>query len=125
MIQNFHVRLAAGFLAMVLALVGVASLSYSTAQKLVTASVWVAHTDEVIAELEATRNSMIELGPEQPLSENDNFRDHIFHLERLTSDNSRQTARILELNLMSVRKVGAHDQRSRVLSILLERKSED
>jgi hypothetical protein len=65
MIQNFHVRLAAGFLAMVLALV-VAGLSYRTAQNLVTAGVWVAQTDEVIAELEATRNSMAELGPEQP-----------------------------------------------------------
>jgi diguanylate cyclase (GGDEF)-like protein len=125
MIQNFHVRLAAGFLAMVLALVAVAGLSYSTAQNLVTASVWVAHTNEVIAELEATRNSMAELGPEQPLSESGDFRDHIFRLERLISDNSRQKARILELNLISGGKLGANDRRSRVLSIILEMKSEE
>jgi diguanylate cyclase (GGDEF)-like protein len=125
MIQNFHVRLAAGFLAMVVALVAVAGLSYRTAQNLVAASVWVAHTGEVIAELEATRNSMAELGPEQPLSENGDFREHIFRLERLTSDNSRQKARILQLNLMSGGKLGANDQRSRVLSIILEMKSEE
>ena len=87
---------------MILALVGVAVLSYTTAQKLVTAGVWVAHTDEVIAELEATRNSVAVLGIEQPLTENDNFRDHIVRLERLTSDNSRQQARLLQLNLMSL-----------------------
>jgi diguanylate cyclase (GGDEF)-like protein len=125
MIQNFHVRLAAGFLAMVLALVAVAGLSYRAAQNLVTASVWVAHTGEVIAELEATRNSMAELGPEQPLSENGDFREHIFRLERLTSDNSRQKARILQLNSMSGGKLGANDQRSRVLSVILEMKSEE
>jgi diguanylate cyclase (GGDEF)-like protein len=125
MIQNFHVRLAAGFLAMVVALVAVAGLSYRTAQNLVAASVWVAHTGEVIAELEATRNSMAELGPEQPLSENGDFREHIFRLERLTSDNSRQKARILQLNLMSGGKLGVNDQRSRVLSIILEMKSEE
>jgi diguanylate cyclase (GGDEF)-like protein len=125
MIQNFHVRLAAGFLAMVLALLAVAVLSYRTAQNLVTASVWVAHTDEVIAELEATRNSMAEVGPEQPLSENGDFREHIFHLERLTSDNSRQQARISQLNLTSGGKLGANDQRSRMLSIILEMKSDE
>jgi CHASE3 domain sensor protein len=125
MIQNFHFRLAAGFLAMILALLAVAGLSYRTAQNLVTASVWVAHTNEVIAELEATRNSMAELGPEQPLAENGDFRGHIFRLERLTSDNSRQKARISQLNLMSGGKVGAYDQRSGVLSILLEMKSEE
>jgi diguanylate cyclase (GGDEF)-like protein len=125
MIRNFHVRLAAGFLAMILALVAVAGLSYRTAQNLVTASVWVAHTDEVIAELEATRNSMAEPGPEQPLSENGDFREHIFRLGRLTSDNSRQKARILKLNLISGGKVSANDQRSRVLHIILEMKSEE
>jgi diguanylate cyclase (GGDEF)-like protein len=125
MIQNFHVRLAAGFLAMVLALVAVACLSYSTAQNLVTASVWVAHTNEVIAELEATRNSMAEVGFEQPLFENGDFRDHIFNLERLTSDNSRQKARLLQLNLLSGDKLGANDQRSRALSVILEMKSEE
>jgi diguanylate cyclase (GGDEF)-like protein len=125
MIRNFHVRLAAGFLAMVLALVAVAGLSYSTAQNLVTASVWVAHTNEAIAELEATRNSMAEVGFEQPLFENGDFRDHIFNLERLTSDNSRQKARLLQLNLLSGDKFGANDQRSRALSIILEMKSEE
>jgi diguanylate cyclase (GGDEF)-like protein len=125
MIQNFHVRLAAGFFAMVLALVAVAGLSYRTAQNLVTASVWVAHTEEVIAELEATRNSMAELGPEQSLSENGDFREHIFRLDRLTSDNSRQKARILKLNLISGGKLGANDQRSHVLNIILEMKSEE
>jgi diguanylate cyclase (GGDEF)-like protein len=125
MTQNFHVRLAAGFLAKVLALVAIAYLSYSTAQNLVRASVWVAHTNEVIAELEATRNSMAELGFEQPLFENGDFRDHIFRLERLTSDNSRQKARILELNLLSDDKLGANDQRSRGLRIILEMKSEE
>jgi len=125
MIQNFHVRLAAGFLAMVLALLAVAVLSYRTAQNQVTASVWVAHTDEVIAELEATRNSMAEVSPEQALSENGGFREHIFQLERLTSDNSRQQARISQLNLMSGGKLGANDQRSRVLNIILEMKSDE
>jgi len=125
MIENFHVRLAAGFLAMVLALVTVAGLSYRAAQNLVTASIWVAHTDEVIAELEATRNSMADLGPEQPLSENGDFREHIFRLERLTSDNPRQQARILQLKLMTSGKLGANVQRSRVLSIILEMKSEE
>jgi diguanylate cyclase (GGDEF)-like protein len=125
MIQNFHFRLAVGFLAMVVALVAVAGLSYRTAQNLVTASVWVAHTDEVIAELEATRNSMAELGHEQPLSENGNFREHIFHLERLTSDNPRQKVRLLELNRMSGGKLGPDQQRSGVLSIILEMKSEE
>jgi diguanylate cyclase (GGDEF)-like protein len=125
MIHNFHLRLAAGFLAMVLALVGIAVLSYTTAQKLVTAGVWVAHTDEVIAELEATRNSVTVLGIEQPLTENGTFRDHIFRLERLTSDNSRQQARLLRLNLLSLGQPGASDQRSRVLSIILEMKSEE
>ena len=125
MIQNFHVRLAAGFFAMVLALVAVAGLSYRTAQNLVTASVWVAHTDEVIAELEATQNSMAELGPEQPLPENGDFREHIFRLGRLTSDNSHQKARILKLNLISGGKLGANDQRSHVLNIILEMKSEE
>jgi diguanylate cyclase (GGDEF)-like protein len=125
MIQNFHVRLAAGFLAMVVALVAVAGLSYRTAQNLVTASVWVAHTNEVIAELESTRNSMAELAPEQRLSENGDFREHIFRLERLTSDNSRQKARILQLNEMSGGKLAAPDKRSHVLSILVEMKSEE
>ncbi len=125
MIQNFHVRLGAGFLAMVLALMAVAGLSYRTAQNLVTASVWVAHTNEVIAELEATRNSMAELGSAQSLSENGDFREHIFRLERLTSDNSRQQERISQLNLISGRKPGANDQRSRVLSIILVMKSEE
>jgi diguanylate cyclase (GGDEF)-like protein len=125
MIENFHVRLAAGFLAIVLALVTVAGLSYRAAQNLVTASIWVAHTDEVIAELEATRNSMADLGPEQPLSENGDFREHIFRLERLTSDNPRQQARILQLKLMTSGKLGANVQRSRVLSIILEMKSEE
>src|ERR1700731_4260123 len=119
MMQNFHVRLAASFLAMVIALVAVGILSYRTAQNLVTASVWVAHTDEVIAELEATRNAMAELGPEQPLSENGDFREHIFRLDKLTLDNSRQKARILKLNLISSGKLGANDQRSRVLNIIL------
>src|ERR1700721_922648 len=125
MIQNFHVRLAAGFLAMALALMAVAGLSYRTAQNLVTASVWVAHTDEVIAELETTRNSMAELDSQQSLSENGDFREHIFRLQRLTSDNSRQKARLLQLNLISGGKLGANDQRSRVLSIILEMKSEE
>ncbi|MHB8218186.1 MAG: MCP four helix bundle domain-containing protein, partial [Candidatus Sulfotelmatobacter sp.] len=125
MIQNFHVRLAAGFLAMVLALLAVAVLSYRTAQNLVIASVWVAHTDEVIAELEATRNSMVEVGPEQPLSENRDFREHIVHLQRLTLDNSRQQARISQLNLTSGGKLAANDQRSRILSIILEMKSDE
>ncbi len=125
MIQNFHVRLAAGFLAIVVALVAVAALSYRTAQNLVTASVWVAHTDEVIAELEATQNSMAELAPEQPLSENGDFREHIFHLARLISDNSRQQARISQLNLISGGKLAANDQRSHVLNIILEMKSEE
>src|SRR5580658_5955608 len=124
MIENFHVRLAAGFLSMVLALLAVAGLSYRAAQNLVTASIWVAHTDEVIAELEATRNSMVELGPEQ-LSENGDFREHIFRLERLTSDNSRQQARILQLNLVLDDKLGPSDQRSRVLSTILEMESEE
>jgi diguanylate cyclase (GGDEF)-like protein len=125
MIQNFHVRLAAGFLAMALALMAVAGLSYRTAQNLVTASVWVAHTDEVIAELEATRNSMADIGSQQPLSENGDFREHIFRLQRLTSDNPRQQSRLLQLNLISGGKLGANDQRSRVLSIILEMKSEE
>jgi diguanylate cyclase (GGDEF)-like protein len=125
MLQNFHVRLAAGFLGMVLALVTVAGLSYRTAQNLVTASVWVAHTEEVIAELEATRNSLAEIGPEQPLSENGDFREHIFRLERLTADNLRQKARILQLNQMLGARLGYDVQRSRVLSIILEMKSEE
>jgi len=125
MIHNFHVRLAAGFLAMVFALVGVAVLSYTTAQNLVTAGGWVAHTGEVIAELEATRNSMAVLGVEQLLTEDADFRDHIFRLERLTSDNSRQQARLLQLSRMSFGKLGASDQRSRALSIVLEMKSEE
>ena len=125
MIQNFHLRLAAGFLAMVVALLAVAGLSYRTAQNLVTASVWVAHTDEVIAELEATRNSMAELGSQQPLSENGYFREHIAHLERLTADNPRQKARIAQLNLVSGSKLAANGERSRVLSIILEMKSEE
>jgi diguanylate cyclase (GGDEF)-like protein len=125
MIRNFHVRLAAGFLAMVLALVAVAVLSYRTAQNLVTASGWVAHTGEVIAELEAMQNSVAGLGSEQPLSENNAFREHIVRLERLTSDNSRQQARLLQLNLMTAGKLDANDQRSRVLNIILEMKSEE
>src|SRR5580693_1916895 len=125
MIRNFHVRLAAGFLAMVLALVAVAGLSYRTARNLVTASVWVAHTDEVIAELEATRNSIVEPGPKQALFENGDFREHVFRLEGLTSDNSRQQARILRLNLMSGDTLGANDQRNRALGIILEMESEE
>ncbi len=125
MIHNFHARLAAGFLAMVLALGAVAVLSYRTAQNLVAASVWVAHTDEVIAELESTRNSVAELGSEQPLSKNGAFREHIFRLERLTSDNPRQKARISRLNLVSGSKLAANDKRSRVLGIILEMKSEE
>lgn len=125
MMQNFHFRLAAGFLAMVVALVAVAGLSYKTARNLVTASVWVAHTDEVIAELEATRNSMVELAPGQPLSENSDFREHIFRLERLTSDNSRQQARISQLNLITRGKLSTNGQRSLVLNLILEMKSEE
>jgi diguanylate cyclase (GGDEF)-like protein len=133
MIQNFHARLATGFLAMVLALMAVAGLSYRTAQNLVTASVWVAHTDEVIAELEATRNSMAESGPGvrdhpgQSLVDNGEFREHIFRLKRLTSDNPRQQGRISQLNLIlaSGSKLDANDQRSRTLNIILEMKSEE
>ena len=125
MIQNFHVRLAAGFLAMVLALVAVAGLSYRTAENLVTASVWVAHTEEVIAELEATRNSVAEPGAEQALSENADFREHVSRLARLTADNSSQKASILQLNLVPDVKLGDTVQRSRVLSIIFEMKSEE
>ena len=125
MIHKFHVRLAAGFLAMVLALLAVAALSYTTAQNLVTAGVWVAHTDEVITELEATRNSMSMFGIEQPLTENGDFHDHLFRLQRLTSDNSRQQARLLQLKLMSLGNPGESDQRSRAMSIILEMKSEE
>jgi diguanylate cyclase (GGDEF)-like protein len=125
MLRNFHVRLAAGFLTMVLALAAVAVLSYRTAQSLVTASVWVVRTEEVIAELEATRNSLAEISPEQPLSENGAFREHIFGLKRLTADNSRQQARILQLNQMSGVRLGDNVQRSRVLSIILEMKAEE
>ena len=125
MVQNFHVRLGAGFLAMVLALVGIAVVSYRTARNLVTASVWVAHTDEVIAQLEATRNSIVELGPKQPLFENGAFREHVFRLEGLTSDNSRQQARILRLNLMSGDTLDTKDQRNRALGIILEMESEE
>ena len=117
MIQNFHVRLAAGFLAIVVALVAVAALSYRTAQNLVTASVWVAHTDEVIAELEATRNSMAELGPEQSLSENGDFREHIFHLERLTSDNSRQHEHLLKSSTIKMERPTTRRSRDRRLRL--------
>jgi diguanylate cyclase (GGDEF)-like protein len=125
MIQNFHFRLAAGFFAMVFALVTVAGLSYRTARSLVTASIWVAHTEEVIAELEAVRNSMVELAPGQPLSDNSEFREHIFRLERLTSDNSRQQARMSQLNSITGSNLSAKDQRSRALIIILEMKSEE
>jgi diguanylate cyclase (GGDEF)-like protein len=131
MIRDFHFRLASGFLAMVLALVAVATLSYRTAQKLVTAGVWVAHTNEVIAELEATTNSIAELGSgatNHPglLRENSEFRAHIVRLERLTSDNPRQRARIVQLDLLSVSngKSSVND-RNRALDILLEMKSEE
>lgn len=123
--QTFHFRLAAGFVAMVLALMMVASLSYRTARNLVTASVLVAHTDEVIAELEATRNSMADLRSEQSLSDNGDFREHIFRLERLTADNPRQRVRISQLKLLSGRNPGGNEQRSRVLTLILEMKSEE
>ncbi|HZZ15422.1 MAG TPA: diguanylate cyclase [Candidatus Sulfotelmatobacter sp.] len=125
MMQNFHFRLAAGFLAKVVVLAAIAGLSYRTARNLVTASVWVAHTNEVIAELEATRNSMAEITRAQALFENGDFREHIFHLERLTSDNPRQQTRISELLLSLSGKLSENDQRSRALSILLEMKSEE
>lgn len=125
MMQNFHFRLAAGFLAKVVVLAAIAGLSYRTAQNLVTASVWVAHTNEVIEELEATRNSMPEITRAQALFENGDFREHIFHLERLTSDNPRQQTRISELLLSLSGKLSENDQRSRALSILLEMKSEE
>jgi diguanylate cyclase (GGDEF)-like protein len=125
MIPNFHFRLAAGFLAMVLALITVGGLSYRTARNLVTASVWVAHTDEVIAELEATRNSIAEVALGQRLAENSDFREHIFRLERLTSDNSRQQARISQLNSITASSLSANRQRSRVLSTILDMKSDE
>jgi CHASE3 domain sensor protein len=90
--------LAVGFLALTFALVTVAVLSYKTAQNLVTASTWVAHTGQVIAEIEATRTRIADVVPDPPLSENTSFHEHLFRLETLTSDNPRQKARIEQLN---------------------------
>jgi len=125
MLLNFHYRLGLGFLAMVVALAAVAGLSYRTTQSLATAEVWVAHTDEVITELETTRNSITEFGSEQPLSKNGDFSDHVLRLARLTADNSRQQARIIQLNRVSSENLSAGEQRSRVLSIIAEMKSEE
>jgi diguanylate cyclase (GGDEF)-like protein len=85
----------------------------------------VAHTNEVIAELEATRNSMAQITRAQALFENGEFREHIFHLERLTSDNLNQQTRVSKVAWVLSNKLGADEQRSRVLSILLEMKSEE
>jgi diguanylate cyclase (GGDEF)-like protein len=59
------------------------------------------------------------------LFENGEFREHIFHLERLTSDNPRQQTRISEMLLSLSGKLNDNDQRSRALSILLEMISEE
>ncbi len=110
---------------MTLVLVAVAVLSYKTAQNLVTASTWVAHTAEVIAELEATRTRLADVGPDKPLSEDGTFREHVLRLATLTSDNPRQKVRIAQLNFVADAPLDVNDQRSRALGIILEMKSEE
>jgi diguanylate cyclase (GGDEF)-like protein len=100
---GFHISVAAAFLALVCVLVSVASLSFRNAQNLVAASNWVAHTDEIIAELESTRNSISDLerekneGPALTPSDYSSLEVHLSRLQYLTADNPLQQTRISQL----------------------------
>jgi diguanylate cyclase (GGDEF)-like protein len=129
---SFHITGAGAFLALVCVLVSVANLSFRNAQNLVAASNWVAHTDEIIAELESTRNSISDLEREKnagaalTASDHSSLDVHLSRLQSLTTDNPRQQSRISQLRGQSTVANLRDSQNLRAsLRIVEEMKSEE
>jgi diguanylate cyclase (GGDEF)-like protein len=128
----FHVVLAAGFIAVLTALLAVAVLSFRNAQRLVSASAWVDHTNDVIAELESTRNSIYEIGKDSQGNSDPDFADpvkldaHLTRLQKLTDDNSHQQARLQALKAeLANPAITKRQQRLDSLRLLQEMRSEE
>lgn len=129
--RTFRIYLAVGFLTVVTALIAVAGLSFRNARNLVAASVWVAHTDEVIAELERTRSTITK--PEtDPVEQSEYTVDsagiagHLTRLEQLTADNQRQMERVSEMkSTLADAAASDRDKRRKLLHILAQMSIEE
>jgi diguanylate cyclase (GGDEF)-like protein len=109
MFSNFKTRLSAAFVVVLAAMLAVAVLSFKNTHNLISASLWVAHTNEVIAAIEATRDSFSGAEAVQSPPGNSSpvatqyFRENIERLRQLTQDNPRQQEHIrqIETELLS------------------------
>jgi diguanylate cyclase (GGDEF)-like protein len=103
MFSNFKIRLSAAFLVVLAAMFAVAALSFKNTHALISSSLWVAHTNEVIAAIEATRDSLPGADPAQsssgnsPTAASPSFSENIDRLRRLTQDNPQQQERIRQI----------------------------
>ncbi len=111
MIASVEKKIGLGFLASVLALLGISLLSYQTIQSSITAQAWVTHTYEVIAQLERGEAILTRAETAQRaflLTGDDKFLDDtrdtqgqvkswLVELDSLLSDNPEQKKRLEEL----------------------------
>jgi diguanylate cyclase (GGDEF)-like protein len=103
MFSNFKVRLSVAFLVVLAAMLTVAGMSFKTTHAFISASLWVSHTNEVIAAIEETRDHLSEeesvksLREDPQLNGTEALRESIERLRHLTLDNPAQQQRIEQL----------------------------
>jgi len=103
------------------ALIAVAGLSLRNAQGLVSASAWVAHTDEVIAELERTRSTIAGNGIDDT-----GLRSHLDTLRELTLDNGYERAHLQQIYAIRAdAQANDGEKNRRLLRMLSEMTSEE
>ena len=112
-------------------MLAVAALSFKNTRTLISASVWVAHTNEVIAAIEATRDSLpgseaVTSSPgNSQLGATQSFRENIERLRQLTQDNPRQQERIRQIEAELLSHPSDVDRKQALKQTLHEMKAEE